>query len=119
MGDGRLNLFIFLKINVFLFRISRKLDPKGFEEHQPFLTLAQKIISQKRGDSNKIYSLHSLSRKCGKPDVKCYAKGKDHKKFEFGSKTSIMVDQSTGIIVGTINFTESLHDSKTIPQALD
>ncbi len=92
--------------------ISRKLTPQSLEAHKPFLTLAQKVLSQKRSDSNKIYSLHE-------PDVKCYAKGKDHKKFEFGSKASIMVDQSSGIIVGALNFTESLHDSKTVPAALD
>jgi len=51
--------------------------------------------------------------------VKCYSKGKDHKKFEFGSKASIIVDQSSGIIMGAINFTETLHDSKTIPEALE
>lgn len=92
--------------------ISRKLSPQRLEQHQSFLDTAEKILSQKRGDSNKIYSLHE-------PDVKCYAKGKDHKKFEFGSKASFMVDQSNGLIVGAINFTDSLHDSKTIPNALD
>ena len=29
-----------------------------------------------------------------------------------------MVDQISGIIVGPLNFTESVHDSKTIPEAL-
>ena len=33
---------------------------------------------------------------------------KEHKKFEFGSKASIVVDQATGIIMGAINFTETL-----------
>jgi IS5 family transposase len=51
--------------------------------------------------------------------VKCYAKGKEHKKFEFGSKVSIAVCQSTGIILGALNFTETLHDSKTIPKVLE
>jgi IS5 family transposase len=78
----------------------------------PFLKLAQQIISQKRGESNKIYSLHE-------PGVKCYAKGKAHKKFEFGSKASIIVDQSSGIIMGALNFAETMHDSKTIPEALE
>lgn len=51
--------------------------------------------------------------------MKCYSKEKDHKKFEFGSKASIMVDQHSGIIMGAINFTETLHSSKTIPEALE
>jgi transposase, IS5 family len=30
-----------------------------------------------------------------------------------------MIEQSTGVIVGALNFTETLHDSKTIPEALE
>ena len=78
----------------------------------PALKLYQRVLSQKRGDSDKIYSLHE-------PDVKCYSKGKEHKKFEFGSKASILIDQNTGIIMGAINFTETLHDSKTLPEVLE
>lgn len=92
--------------------LGRKLPLGRLAVYLPYLKTAQKVLSQKRGDSHKIYSLHE-------PDVKCYAKGKEHKKFEFGSKASIMVDQSSGIIMGAINFTESLHDSKTIPEALE
>ena len=92
--------------------LGRKLPLGRLSVYLPYLKTAQKVLSQKRGDSHKIYSLHE-------PDVKCYAKGKEHKKFEFGSKASIMVDQSSGIIMGAINFTESLHDSKTIPEALE
>ena len=40
------------------------------------------------------------------------------KKFEFGSKASILVDQHTDIIMGAINFTQTLYDSKTIPEVL-
>lgn len=92
--------------------IARKLPLESLGKHLPDLKLYQAVLSQKRGDSNKIYSLHE-------PNVKCYSKGKDHKKFEFGSKASIIIDQSTGVILGALNFTETLHDSKTIPEALD
>jgi len=92
--------------------IGRKLPLASIGVHLPFLKLYQKVLSQKRGDSNKIYSLHE-------PDVKCYSKGKEHKKFEFGSKASILIDQKTGIIMGAMNFTQTLHDSKTIPDVLE
>jgi transposase, IS5 family len=52
------------------------------------------------------------------PLVKCYTKGKEHKKFEFGSKCSIAVDQSTGIIVAACSELTNRHDSKTIPDVL-
>lgn len=92
--------------------LARKLPLDSLGIYLPRLKLYQRVLSQKRDDKNKIYSLHE-------PDVKCYAKGKEHKKFEFGSKASIVVDQRTGIIMGAINFTETLHDSKTIPEALE
>jgi IS5 family transposase len=50
--------------------------------------------------------------------VKCYTKGKAYKKYEFGSKASIVIDQQTGIIIGAQNFTETIHDSKTLPQVI-
>ncbi len=92
--------------------LSRKLPLGRLGIYLADLKLYQRVLSQKRGDSNKIYSLHE-------PDVKCYSKGKEHKKFEFGSKVSILVDQGTGIIMGALNFTETLHDSKTLPEVLE
>ena len=92
--------------------ITRKLPLERLGVYLPELKIYQRVLSQKRTDSNKIYSLHE-------PDVKCYSKGKEHKKFEFGSKASIIIDQGTGIIMGAINFTETLHDSKTLPTALE
>jgi transposase, IS5 family len=65
--------------------IARKLPLESLGHHLGALKLYQRVLSQKCGDSDKIYSLHE-------PDVKCYSKGKEHKKFEFGSKVSILVD---------------------------
>jgi len=92
--------------------IGRKLPLERVDIYLPDLKIYQRVLNQKRTDSNKIYSLHE-------PEVKCYSKGKEHKKFEFGSKASILVDQGTGIIMGAMNFSETLHDSKTIPAVLE
>jgi IS5 family transposase len=92
--------------------LERKLLPESFLLHQNQLEIYKKVVHQKRTDSNKIYSLHE-------PAVKCYTKGKEHKKFEFGSKVSILVTQKTGVIVGALNFNENVHDSKTLPAALE
>lgn len=92
--------------------VERKLSADALISHSSDLNLFKKVLSQKRGDSNKIYSLHE-------PEVKCYTKGKEHKRFEFGSKASFLITQNTGVIVGALNFTETLHDSKTIPDALE
>jgi len=76
------------------------------------LSLYKKVLGQKRSDSNKIYSLHES-------EVKCFSKGKEHKKYEFGSKVSILSTQRTGVVVGALNFTETIHDSKTLAPALE
>ena len=78
--------------------LGRKLPLASLGKYLPDLKIFQIVLSQKRGDSDKIYSQHE-------PDVKCYSKGKEHKKFEFGSKASFLIDLSTGIIMGAINFT--------------
>jgi transposase, IS5 family len=76
------------------------------------LELYKRVLLQKRSDSDKIYSLHERQ-------VKCYTKGKEHKKYEFGSKVSLLITQRTGVIVGALNFTDTLHDSKTLPAAIE
>ncbi len=92
--------------------IARKLPLERLGAYLSLLKLYQRVLTQKRTDSDKIYSLHE-------PNVKCYSKGKEHKKFEFGSKASVLVDQSSGIILGALNFTQTLHDSKTLPEVLE
>ncbi|MBX2931519.1 MAG: transposase [Chitinophagaceae bacterium] len=72
----------------------------------------KRTLCGNESDSNKIYSLHE-------PEVKCYTKGKEHKKFEFGSKASILITQSSSVIVGALNFNENIHDSKTLEPVLE
>lgn len=92
--------------------LERKLTTDALQRWDMDLQLFTKVLMQKRGDSNKIYSLHE-------PQVHCYSKGKEHKKYEFGSKVSILITQKTGVIVGALNFDQTLHDSKTLPSVLD
>jgi IS5 family transposase len=92
--------------------LGRKLSLEHLGKHLPKLKLYWKVLLQQRSDSNKIYSLHE-------PDVKCYTKGKEHKKFEFGSKVSILACQKTGILMGALSFAENVHDSKTLPEVLE
>lgn len=92
--------------------VERKLTIEGSRKWGTDLALFNRVLLQKKSDSNKIYSLHE-------PNVKCFSKGKEHKKYEFGSKVSILVTQSTGVIVGALNFTETLHDSKTLNSAIE
>ena len=89
--------------------LERKLAPSL---HQDMLTLFTKVLAQKKSDSHKIYSLHE-------PHTQCMSKGKEHKKYEFGSKVSIITTKTTGVIIGAINMEKNVHDSKTLYPALE
>jgi len=92
--------------------LERKLTTDALQRWGADLQLFTQVLKQKRTDSNKIYSLHE-------PQVHCYSKGKEHKKYEFGSKVSILITQKTGVIVGALNFDQTIHDSKTLPTVID
>lgn len=92
--------------------LNRKLPADSLLKYSPDLVMYERVLNQKRNDSNKIYSLHE-------PHVKCFTKGKEHKKFEFGSKASFLITQKTNVIVGALNFNSTEHDSKTLPKALE
>lgn len=92
--------------------LERKLSAESQERHQHDLNLFKRVLLQERFDSNKIYSLHET-------EVACIAKGKAHKQYEFGSKVSVAITKTTGIIVGALSFKGNPHDSQTISTALD
>ena len=67
------------------------------------------ILSQRRNSRKKIYSIHE-------PKVQCINKGKEHKKYEFGNKVSI-IRSATGIILGAQSFRNE-YDGHTIAASL-
>lgn len=89
--------------------LERKLTP-GL--HQDTLELFKKVLAQKKSDSNKVYSLHESH-------TQCMSKGKEHKKYEFGSKVSIITTKTTGVIIGAVNIERNVHDSKTLQPAIE
>ena len=101
------------KVKTIAGRLVRELERKiAPNEYQDTLLLFQKVLAQKKTDSNKIYSLHE-------PHTQCMSKGKEHKKYEFGSKVSIITTKTTGVIIGAINIEKNVHDSKTLQPALE
>ena len=74
------------------------------------LELCLKFVNGELIDGHKIYSLHE-------PDVLCISKGKEHKKYEFGNKVSI-VRLWNGIIVGALSFRNE-YDGHTIDKSLE
>ena len=48
----------------------------------------------------------------------CIAKGKAHKKYEYGCKASVVLTQNTDIIVGAMTFEENIYDGHTLDAVL-
>lgn len=98
------------KVKVIAGRLVRELERKlarGLYGEE--LSLFKQVLLQTRNSKKKIYSLHE-------PDVQCISKGKEHKKYEFGNKVSIVYNLS-GVIVGAMGFRNE-YDGHTLEPAL-
>ncbi|SFE28277.1 hypothetical protein [Nitrosomonas sp. Nm166] len=82
-----------------------------FERYQKDFLLYERVLKQQPKDTNKIYSLHE-------PQVYCVAKGKNHKQYKYGSKTSIASTAQGNLIVGVISHEQNQHNSHTLPEIL-
>jgi IS5 family transposase len=103
------------RLKIFLGRVIRDIRRKCPEPDAALsglLSLAERIRSQKRNDKNKLYALHA-------PEVECIAKGKAHKRFEFGCKVSVATTSRDNWVVGV----EALHgnpfDGHTLNGAIE
>ena len=92
--------------------LERKLPDNKIESYQNEIGLYFKVLAQKKSDKNKIYSLH-------KPFTACIAKGKAHKKYEFGNKIGLTATYKSLIITSIKSYMGNPHDSKTIKPLLD
>lgn len=92
--------------------IERKLSPMQMRKYAAELELYNQVLRQKKDDKNKVYSLHE-------PHVECISKGKAHKRYEFGSKASIIIGKESGIIYGALNIDKNKYDGHTLPIVLE
>lgn len=93
-------------------RLVRELKRNLKENHDydKLNKLFETVLSQRRNSRNKIYSIHE-------PEGQCIGKGKEHKKYEFGNKVSI-IRSVTGIILGAMSFRNE-YDGHTIEPSLE
>lgn len=75
------------------------------------LELAGRLIRQQPQDKDKLYSLHE-------PDVRCIAKGKAHKRYEFGQKVSVATTNRGNWIVATMMVPGNPYDGHTLAGTL-
>ena len=81
------------------------------KREQEILELVKRLYVQKRDDKNKVYSLHA-------PEVECIAKGKAHKKYEFGCKVSVVSTNGRNWIVGADACHKNPYDGHTLAEAI-
>lgn len=84
------------RLKVFLGRVVRDIRRKCLAPEGLLATMlerSEQLLRQQRNDKNKLYSLQA-------PEVECIAKGKAHKKYEFGCKVSLVSTSKDNWIIG-------------------
>jgi transposase, IS5 family len=104
------------KIKTIAGRLVRDLERKMNEEQKSHYgrkaEIFNQILQQEKDSKNKIYSIHE-------PHVKCIAKGKEAKQYEFGNKSSFVKTRHNGIIIGAMAFEKNLYDGDTLEPQLE
>jgi len=96
-----------------LLREVKKRLPKSLrKQYLKSYAIALKVLSQEKNSKNKIYSLHESH-------IYAMAKGKDNKKYEYGTKASIAITKNSKIIVGVVAHDTHIHDSKTLQAVIE
>jgi transposase, IS5 family len=76
------------------------------------LQQVERLLSQQKNDKNKLYSLHA-------PEVECIAKGKAHKRYEFGVKVSLATTHKRNFVIGMQALPGNPYDGHTLTEALN
>jgi len=93
-------------------RKARKLQGQIADEPlRDLIALAERLLAQTRTSKNKVYSVHA-------PEVVCIAKGKAHKRYEFGCKASLAATSRGNWIVGAHSLDGNPYDGHTLCGAI-
>ncbi|QEG34750.1 IS5 family transposase [Bythopirellula goksoeyrii] len=108
------------KLKTLLGRVVRDIERKApkrrgqivDEALHELLVLAHRLLAQTRDSKNKLYSVHA-------PEVECIAKGKAHKRYEFGCKASVATTSKSNWIVGAQALHGNPYDGHTLERAIE
>jgi IS5 family transposase len=105
------------RLKIFLGRVARDIGRKianrpGLALHfaEP-LARVTRLLAQQNTDRAKLYALHA-------PEVECLAKGKAHKRYEFGVKVSVATTNREGLVLGMLALPGNPYDGHTLSAAL-
>jgi IS5 family transposase len=76
------------------------------------LGLTDRLLVQERTSKNKVYSLHA-------PEVVRIAKGKAHRRYEFGSKVAVAVTNREGFVLASKALDGNPYDGHTLSTTLN
>jgi IS5 family transposase len=90
--------------------IERKVQPL-LQRLSARMEIAKRIHQQKPKDTGKLYSVHA-------PETECIAKGKVHRRYEFGCKVVMVTTNQSNWIVGIKAVHGNPYDGATLKDAL-
>jgi IS5 family transposase len=101
-------------LGIVLREVQRKMITLGqaAQERLHWMSLAERIRTQRPKDKDKLYALHA-------PEVSCISKGKSRQPYEFGVKASITVTHKQGLIVGARSFPGNPYDGHTLAEQIE
>lgn len=84
------------------------------EQLQEYIAISKKLIEQDENTPGKdrIYSVHE-------PQTECIAKGKVHRRYEFGVKVGLVTASRTNWILGAQAYPGNPYDGNTMAKALE
>lgn len=99
-------------------RVIREIERKVKEQNLnldtndlTLLTQCKKLFEQKKNSKNKLYSFHE-------PDTVCISKGKAHKRYEFGNKSTFVTTAKECFILYATAHKENPYDGHTLSNVL-
>lgn len=105
----------FKKVKSYLGRVTRdivrRVEISRDKELLRLITQAERLLKQEKDTPKKLYSLHA-------PEVECIAKGKAHKKYEFGCKVSVVTTCKEPWILSVTAHHNNPYDGATLTESL-
>lgn len=105
----------FKKVRSYLGRVTRDIQRKTDVTDDPelrfLLSQAEQLLKQEKNSQKKLYSLHA-------PETECIAKGKAHKRYEFGCKVSIVTTCKEPWVLSIQAHHNNPYDGATLKESL-
>lgn len=106
----------FKKVRSYLGRVTRDIERKAALQYDPELALllnqSNRLLKQKKDTPHKLYSLHA-------PEVECIAKGKAHKRYEFGCKVSVVTTSKDPWVLSVMAHHDNPYDGATLKECIN